>query len=113
MNRTINYAMQSECRQRHAALITKSGRVMGWATNKYYNDPSMFSSELLTKEREMISVHAEVKAMRGVSSDQLIGSTIYIARVMPRGNTALSKPCKHCQKALDKAGVRKVVYTYS
>lgn len=113
MNRTINYAKQSQCRQRHAALVTKSGRVLSWATNKYYNDPSMFSSDLLTREQDMISIHAEVKAMRGIDEKLLQGATIYVARVMPKGHPAMSKPCARCQEALDRAGVRKVVYTHS
>lgn len=112
MNRTIYCATKSECRQKHAALVEKSGRVISWAINKYYNDPAMFPSDLLTREREMISVHAEINAIRRVSPEVLLGATIYVARVGSKG-AALSRPCERCEDALVKAGVRKVIYTYS
>ena len=112
MNRTIYCASKSKCRQKHAALVEKSGRVINWAINKYYNDPAMFSSELLTRERAMISVHAEINAIRRVNPEVLSGATVYVARVGSSG-AVLSRPCGRCEEALIKAGVRKVIYTYS
>lgn len=111
LNRTVNYANRSQCPQRHAAMVLKGGRVLSIGNNKYHNDPKMYPVEMFDDDMNSISVHAEIDAMRNMKPKMLRGATIYVARITPGGNIGNSRPCPRCEKALNDAGVRKVIYT--
>lgn len=111
LSRTIEYAYRSSARQRHAAIIVKGGRVMNVGINRCHNNPRDYPAGMIDTCVEQNGIHAEVAAMRGVDEDILRGATIYVARVSPGGNVSLSKPCKRCTDALNKSGVRKVIYS--
>lgn len=72
------------------------------------NDPGSlgFLPESLS---EVLSVHAEVDALRQVSDAR--GATMFVARISKKGEPALSKPCERCSKKLAKAGIKRVCYT--
>jgi hypothetical protein len=54
------------------------------------------------------SHHAEARLTRKLTPD----STVWVARVRRKnGEWALSRPCNSCQAQLQRAGVRRVVYT--
>lgn len=57
------------------------------------------------------STHAEALAIRACGSVDLSNATIYVARINKHGERRYSKPCDDCQEAIDKAGIKRVVYT--
>lgn len=91
---------------KHGAVIVKGGRVISVGINKNRNHPTVVSSEHI---KTHCSVHAEVDAIRKVKNVK--GATIYVARVNKNGQDRLSRPCDRCHKAIQEAGIRKVIYT--
>ena len=55
--------------------------------------------------------HAEFSALIGSSKVDTAGATIYVTRVYKDGSFAIARPCKHCRKMLESAGVKTVWYT--
>lgn len=114
LRKAVKIAQQSQggCRQSHAAIVVKGGRILSIGINKLRNDPAMFSiwndDDYAISD---ISVHAEIDAISKVKKKSLEGSTVYVARVAPSGVTALSRPCPACYQALLVSGVKKVVYS--
>lgn len=106
LNQALRIAENSECRQRHGAVLTQGGRVLGIGVNVNKNDP-VYSGE----DQLAFSVHAEEAAIRSWGGASLKGATIYVARLGRRGVPLNSKPCAKCQELLKTAGVRRVVYT--
>lgn len=53
------------------------------------------------------SIHAEADALFGISRRLTYGASIFIYR---EGNK-LAKPCKNCQKLLNKAGISHIYYS--
>lgn len=99
-------AESSTMKQRHGAVIVKSGRVMSVGINKWRNHPEIIETEKIKQE---CSVHAEVDALSRVKNPR--GATIYIARVNRLGESGLSRPCNNCFKDLVKSGINKIIYT--
>lgn len=105
LERAAGLANVSSERHRHAAIITKKGKVISWGFNLRKNHPN-----ICTEAKLESGVHAEVMAIKR-SNTSLKGSTIYIARINKSGNPMFSKPCVNCQAAIDKAGITKIIYT--
>lgn len=85
------------------------GGVVAVGVNRMRNDPSRFPTHYF--EPDDISVHAEVAALKALGG-QAKGAKVYIARWHPRtNNTSLSRPCDNCYRALEKAGVKEIIYT--
>ncbi len=53
-------------------------------------------------------LHAEVSALVKCRE---VPHTLYVARILKNGDTALAKPCEICELAIKEAGVKHVVYT--
>lgn len=53
------------------------------------------------------SIHAEADALFGLSRRLTYGASIFIYR---EGNL-LAKPCKNCQRLIDKAGISHIYYS--
>ena len=64
------------------------------------------SRNLLTRV-PVHSAHAEARLCKKID----LGSTVYIARVLRTGATALAKPCPKCHALLRSKGVKKVFFT--
>lgn len=94
-------ALTSEYRFRMAALLVKSGRVLGGDVNVPRITPDTPPLRC--------STHAEVRLLKGIKNTH--GSTIYIARLLTNGNTAIAKPCVWCLEQIIDAGVYRVVFT--
>lgn len=106
MKTAIRLAETSEAiHHKHAAIVYKSGRILGTGVNFYRNAPSDYI------DPEGISVHAEQAAIARVSENNLKGATVYVARKGKCSEHLLSRPCSACYEALMKAGVKKVIYT--
>lgn len=98
--------MDSKCNQKHGAVVTRGGRVMSIATNKFRNCPKFTPSDCPNGKGTVFSYHAEAWAI-----SRATGSTVYIARVDHNGRARLSAPCHNCLHSLTKAGVRKIIFT--
>ena len=94
-------ALTSDYRFRMAALIVKSGRVLGGDVNVPRITPDT--------PPKRCSTHAEVRALKTTKSTA--GSIIYIARLLLNDEQALAKPCVWCLESIIDAGVSKVVFT--
>lgn len=94
--------MESRERTRHGCIIVQSGAVQGRGINTRRNQPGIVDNI------EALSVHAEINALRGCD---LNGAVAYIARVNNQGEKRQSRPCPDCLKALQTAGVKRIVYT--
>lgn len=107
LSRARRIATTSTCRIKHGAVVVKSGNVIGVGVNTYrmpFMNPALYTDSI-----DGISTHAEVAAIKAAGDCR--GATIYVARVRSSGRDGLSAPCDDCQKAISKAGIKKVVYT--
>lgn len=105
MTLAIKEAEKSEMMQRHGCVIVRGSSVLGKSSNKRRGHD--FYGWL---PADACSFHAEVAAIRMTKRD-LSNATIYIARINGSGQPRLSAPCSNCQKAIENAGIKKVVYT--
>lgn len=101
LSATAKIAQTSDYRFRMAAMIVKSGRVLGGDTNSPKISPNT--------PPKRVSTHAEIRAIKGVKNT--VGATMYIARLSSEGATALSKPCVWCLQHIIDAGISRIVYT--
>lgn len=103
----VRMAESSEVSFKHGAVIVRSGSVLAMGVNKW---KAAEKPDVPTYEyNENISIHAEIDALSRCSDPD--GATIFIARVNKRGEERMSRPCMNCEKAIIKAGIKKVVYT--
>lgn len=87
---------------RVGAVIVKNGRVLGYGSNRYRNNPARV-------ELRGVSYHAEEVAIR--RSGNVAGATIYVARVTKSGMIGLATPCIRCQNMLVEYNVSSVIWT--
>lgn len=113
LQRALTLACNSTCRHRHGALVVKSGRVVGQGYNRVINNPMLFPDDMFNDHKEHISIHAEVAALNQVSPEVAHGAVLYVARTRSCGAPGMSRPCPRCQEAIEKAGIKKVVYSDS
>lgn len=109
LNLAMKTAEASECTQRHGAVVVKSGSVLSIGLNKWRNDAALADEMFATGKSKDISVHAEIDALSRVRNPA--GAVLYIARVNKQGDPMMSKPCNSCSKAIEEAGITKVIYT--
>lgn len=103
------FAEKSKSRQKHGAVVVKSGRVFGTGYNKNKNSPLRVSPEHI---KTHCSRHAEIEAIRDAGFD-VEGAVLYVARVNKQGQARNSKPCKYCQVVISATKIKKVIYTES
>lgn len=117
LSRAMKLAHRSRVVQRHGAIVVKGGSIIATGFNRYSNDPKRFpvdyfsSEKLAHEERNAISLHAEVAALRKLAPEQLRGATVYVARVTPSGAIGSSEPCPACTLELKRVGIKKVIFT--
>lgn len=95
-------AMESPCpHYKHSAIIHKNSKFLTGAYNLYKKTCPGGSGFYST-------CHAEVRAIRQALNMgyNLSNCSIYVMRVNRSGIVRLSKPCKDCQKLIDKYGMR-------
>lgn len=100
-------ATYSKERKRHGCVIVRSGKIVGFGSNKFRNNPDQVSSEHI---KTGCSYHAEVVALR-MAGAKAAGATLYVARINIDGLDRNSKPCHNCNNAIKVAGIKRVVYT--
>jgi deoxycytidylate deaminase len=98
---------KSLARQKHGAVVVKSGRVLGTGYNKDKNHPNQVSPEHI---KTHCSRHAEVEAIRDANWN-VKGAVLYVARLNKQGKDRNSKPCKYCEAVIQSTQIKKVIYT--
>lgn len=104
--RAQNLAKKSTMINKHGAVITKNGRIIGEGYNHY----SSYMSH-------NYSVHAEMAALLNVPKRKknrkyLEEATMIVVRVAGKDfHCSLSKPCFNCQQEIAKAGIKRTFYS--
>ena len=96
-------ALTSPNRFKMAAIVVKSGRVLGGDVNLNKISP-------LTPPRRL-STHAEIRAMKVARRSNPSGSTIFVARIDSNEIPALAKPCAWCVEHMLAMNINRVVFT--
>ena len=110
LNRALGLSYNSECKQRHGALIYKSNSLI----SSGINSSRVHNAYLKGYNEKPATFHAEERAIRNAQAlvgGDLSGMVIYVARSFKNGEPAFSAPCSKCQKLIVEAGIKKVVYT--
>ena len=94
-------AQTSDYRFRMAALLVKSGRVLGGDVNVPRITPDT--------PPKRCSTHAEIRVLKNVKNTS--GATMYIARLLLDDTTAIAKPCVWCLESIINAEISRVVFT--
>jgi tRNA(Arg) A34 adenosine deaminase TadA len=98
---TAKIAATSQYRFRMAAMLVKSGRVLGADTNLYkvtrHTPPNR------------LSTHAEVRVLNGTKNTE--GATLYVARLRGDHTVSMAKPCAWCLASMLRADINKVVFS--
>lgn len=95
-------ALTSQYRFRMAALLVKSGRVLGGDVNVPRITPDT--------PPKRCSTHAEIRVLKSTNTS-VYGSTMYIARLISNDRTAMAKPCVWCLEHIINYGISRVVFT--
>jgi deoxycytidylate deaminase len=103
----LKTAKTSDERFKVGAVAVAGGRVIGTTCNKGRNHPTILEDDDI-KTQAAICAERRLLAILG---NKVKGATIYVARVKKDGSFGLSKPCERCKKALNDAGIKKVVYS--
>lgn len=98
---TAKIATTSEYRFRIAAMIVKSGRVLGADVNQ--------RKITAATPPNRVSTHAEVRVIKNTRN--LRGATLYVARLRSEDIPALARPCGWCMQEILHAGINRVVFT--
>lgn len=98
---TAKIATTSQYRFRIAAMIVKSGRVLGADVNQRKITASTPPNR--------VSTHAEVRVIKNTRNVQ--GATLYVARLRSEDIPALARPCGWCMQEILQAGINRVVFT--
>lgn len=88
-------------------VIYKSNRVMSVGINKDNSAPKQWTKQT----RPNMSLHAEIDALLNLTKDQCKNAVMYVyGKTRKRSNCFVSKPCDSCLLAIDKMGIKRVVY---
>lgn len=98
----MEIASRSKCRYKHGCVVVFRGKIVAVATNQRVGDPN--------EGWRRAHIHAEHAALLA-AGDRAYGSTVYVARVGANGEPAESKPCRKCERLLDKFKVAAVIWT--
>lgn len=97
---------------RLCAIIVRGGKILSVGYNKRLTNS--FTEHFKASEH-VCSTHAECDAILKVRSKiDLTDAKIYVARVLYRGNEfGLAKPCEMCEKAIQRYGFKRAIYSIS
>ena len=98
---------------RIAAAIVIKNDIVSFGINQMKTHP--FQAKYARND-QAVYIHAEnaaiMRALKKVDKEELRNATLYVARVKkPNNMWGMACPCEGCQKAIDKFGIKKVVYT--
>lgn len=108
----ITQDIQCVGNQTLAACIVKNNKIVSFGHNKNKTHPLQ---NKFTKHPKALFLHAEIDAIKNslkrISADDIVGTTLYIARTKKDGSEGMAKPCKGCMQAIESFGIAKVIYT--
>jgi len=94
------------------AALVRRNKILAIGVNSY---ASVRLARRFSKHEMAQSTHAEVAAihdfLRRHDEDDLRSCTLYVCRVLQDGKTALAKPCRGCEAAIRKFGIKEVRYS--
>ena len=95
---------------RMAAILILSDNSVLIGENKYKTHPLQ---KQFGRNIHSIHLHAEIDAIVQATRvfGDIKGSSLYIARVLKDGTSALAKPCIGCQRAIIHFGIQNVWWT--
>lgn len=106
LQKAIDLAALSECKQRHGALLVRNGNILCIGVNVNKNEPRPWMPY------DALSDHAEYSCLAGAPQKWLTRGTLYVARLTPAGNIGNSEPCASCKHYLEIwTGIRLVIHT--
>lgn len=93
----------------HAAVLVDGSRILSIGHNKPWRPRFV---RMIKNAHENLSTHAETDAINACRKRDLMGTKLYVARVLKDGETvAISRPCQYCQSAMDAVGIKHAIYT--
>lgn len=96
-----------QLRCRHVAALADKNKIVSLGMNKALSDPGFYK---LSRSQKKQYVHAEYDCLNNMGTG-LGRLTMYVVRVDLNGELAQSKPCPICQRAIEAAGVGRVIHT--
>ena len=106
LNKAAQVAFRSNMAQRHGCVVVLNGEIISSGFNHRCNH--MF---------HRFSCHSEVDALRKIKRNMdLSAAEMYVVRIGPEsaGNPLrMSMPCEGCTRAIVKAGIGRVYYSWS
>lgn len=95
-----------------AIISDKRGNILSVGQNSYIKThPLQAKYARKVHQPQKIYLHAEIHAITKCK-DLSLAHKIQIFRYKENGDPGLAKPCKICQEALNKTGIKIVEYTY-
>ena len=95
-----------------AAALVKRNRVLGVGLNRSKTHPLQAK---FGKNEQSIHLHAEIDAIKNAlkrhTVDELVGSTLMVARIKKDGTPGSACPCSGCQRAIIHFGIKEVIHT--
>ena len=111
----IKAAKKSTHRVKHAAILTRSGKILNIGVNSNKTDPIFSKDPSLNRSNPpsklVAKVHAEQICLKGISEKDLKGAEMYVLRMSKKKGLGNSKPCAMCMRLLVKAGLKRVHWT--
>lgn len=106
LRRTLDLASVSDCKQRHGAILSRSGRILSIGVNVRRNDPRPWMPY------DALSDHAEYSCLSGIPKPWASRGTLFVARLTPAGKIGYSEPCDKCKHYIETwTGIKLVIHT--
>lgn len=105
LNRAVGVALTSQQKYRLGAVLVKKGKVISVGTNIRRNHPDVCDDPM-----SQSGICAERMAIKRAGHNAE-GAYLYVARVGKTGQPLLAKPCSRCVEAIEKAKVKRVIFT--
>lgn len=105
----IAYANPGCSSAKMAAVIKDRKSTVSFGLNQMKTHPLQAK---YGKNKHAICLHAEIDAIRNAPRDyDFRGTSLFVARSLKNGQSALAKPCSGCQRAIRDFGISRVYYT--
>jgi len=105
LRQAIRAATLAECKTHKVGAAVFKGKSLislGWGSKRTHPQSKTFNCQQ----------HAEFMALAGTWKFDLVGATIYVARIS-RSGLRMAKPCHNCEKVLRASGIKRVWFTNS
>jgi tRNA(Arg) A34 adenosine deaminase TadA len=83
-------------------IVNRNGNIISKGHNSLKSHPLMGPIK---------KTHAEIAAISKLRVSEMIGATIYVARLNNNGKIGLARPCPICQRILREHGIKEARFT--